>query len=283
MIIPVGAAASGLDIFLRFNGILTDPLSITYVIFEPTSIPVGSGSGFKRSVGHYDARNTVIPSGFDTTQPWLITWDFTSPAGVTSTASENFTVSDSLSSAFDNLGDLKTQVKLDLNITTQYTEDELNLFIQKAVNRLNRRLEFTGTANELSIDAGTGAIIPTPDSTIQDFLVMQTECLIIKTDRRVAVGKGIRVKDGETEIDTTASFKGFKDVVDDICGELAQAVEDFLIDEVENTYNVAFQDADNIWYGNSNICENLFHNGQGDGRTRCEVSPYDSSLNVNMG
>lgn len=283
-IIAVNTAASGLDIFLRFQGVLTDPSAITYQITEPGSTVVGSGSGFRRSVGHYDARNSTIPSGFSTSAAWMITWTFTSPAGVTSTACENFTVVDSLTASFDSVQNVRDQVKLDLGLTTEYTDAQLTSFIEKAINRLNRRLEYTGTSNEISLNSTTGVITPTPNSTIQDFLVMQTECLIVKRDRRIAVGKGIRVKDGETEIDTTASFRGFNDVVTDICGELDEAIKDFIEDEDKVTYQTAAaQNAENVWYGNSNICETMDHNGQGDSRERCEVSPYDGTgLWVNM-
>lgn len=278
-IIPVGVKASGLDIFLRFEGVLTDPTSITYTIVEPGSTVVGSGSGFKRSTGHFDARNTTIPSGFSTTSAWTINWTFTSPAGVTSTACENFSVVSGLTASFDNLQNVKDQVKLDLGLTTEFTSEQLNTFIKKALNRLNRRLELTGTSGQLSLNTSTGLISPTPSPTILDFIVLQTECLITKRDRRVAIGKGIRVRDGETEIDTTASFRGWHDTVRDICDELKEAIEDFMEDEDKKTYQTAFNDADNVWYGNSNICEDLFHNGQGDGRTRCIESPYETSTN----
>ena len=277
--LAVNTIASGLDIFLRFQGVLTDPTSITYQITEPASTVVGSGSGFKRSTGHYDARNSTIPSGFSIASAWTITWTFTSPAGVTSTASEDFSVSTSLVASFDNIQDVKDQVKLDLGLTTEFTDAQLTTFVVKAINRLNRRLELTGTSSELSFDTGTGTISPSPNSTMQDFLVMQTECLLMKRDRRVAIGKGIRVKDGETEIDTTASFAGWNDSVEDICGELDEAVEKFLDDEDKTVYQTAFNDAKNIWYGNTNICEDLLHNGQGDGRTRCEVSPFEEGNN----
>ena len=278
MIIAVGTPASGLDIFLRFQGVLTDPLSISYVITEPALTPIGSGAGFKRSTGHYDARNTTIPSGFSITSPWTIAWTYTSPAGITSTSSENFTVVDELTADFDNIQDVKDQVKLDLGLTTEFTDSELTTFVIKAINRLNRRLELTGTDDELTFDTGTGTIVPTPNSTTQDFIVMQTECLLMKRDRRVAIGKGIRVKDGETEIDTTASFGGWDNAVNDICGELDDAIEKFIADEDKELYRSAFREARNIWYGNTNICEDLLHKGQGDGITRCETSPFEVEM-----
>lgn len=280
-IIAVNTIPSGLDLFTYYQGLLTDASSISFVIKEPAATTVASGAGFKRSTGHYDARNAgAIPSGYSIASAWSIVWTVTSPAGVTTTATEEFTVVSSMTSSFDNIQDVKDQVKLDLGLTTEFTDSQLTTFVIKAINRLNRRLELTGTSSELSFDAGTGTISPSPNSTMQDFIVMQTECLIIKRDRRVAIGKGIRVKDGETEIDTTASFGGWNDAVNDICEELNDAIEEFKEETDKDIYYAAYDSAENIWYGTRRICEDLDHAGQGDGHTRCTTSPYDLSVDM---
>lgn len=284
-IVAVGAPASGLDVFLRFQGVLTDPIAgPDYIIREPAGTVIGSGTGHRRSVGHYDARDTTIPSGFSTTAAWSVTWTATSPAGVTNSVTEEFTVADSLEMAFSSLANITDLVKLDLSLTTDdFTQAQLDEFVQKAVNRINRRLRLTGTAAEIVFDEGSGTISPTPNATILDFLVMQVECFIVQNIRKIAVGKGIRVKDGETEIDTTASFKGFDDQVKDICNELKDAVEDFLEEEDRETYiNAVVDGASVVWYGNSNICEDLLHNNQGDGRTRCIVSPFETHMGLHF-
>jgi len=277
-IVAQGQAASGLDIFIRFQGALTDPIAgPTYVIKEPGGTTVGTGSGFKRSTGIYDARATVIPSGFSITEEWKVTWTATSPASVTSSSTQCFSVVASLDFAFNNLQNITDLVKLDLGLSdTDFTDVQFQQFTQKAVNRINRRLCLTGTSKQLSFDEGTGTITPTPNATIFDFLIMQIECFIVRNLRKVAVGKGIRVRDGETEIDTTAGFGGFKDQVTDICGELEMAVTDHLKREDQAEFSsVTSKYADVIWYGSSRVCEDLDHDGQNSGHRRCIISPFE--------
>jgi hypothetical protein len=268
-IIAVNQPASGLDIYLRFNGILTDPLSISYNIKEPNLVTVASGNGFKRSVGHYDARNSTIPSGYDTTSSWQIAWTFVSPGGVTSTATEEFTVTAALVSAFTNIDNVIEIIKTNMGLDTEYTQTEYETFISKALRRLNRRLFFTGTTSVLSISSSTGSITPTPNDTIFDLIILQSECLISKNIRRQAVSKGIRVRDGDSEIDTTAGFSGHSDVVKDFCGELEDAIKDYLVN-----HDGAGQHGDMIGYADQEIYEVLDHNG--DAYNERELSsPFD--------
>lgn len=279
-IIAQGQAASGLDIFIRFQGQLTDPIAgPTYVIKEPGGTTVGTGSGFRRSTGHFDARDTVIPSGFSIVDEWSIIWTATSPAGITSSITEGFSVVASLDFSFNNLQNITDLVKLDLGLSdTDFTDTQFQQFTQKAINRINRRLCLTGTSSELSFDEGTGLITPTPDATIFDFLIMQIECFIVRNLRKVAVGKGIRVRDGETEIDTTAGFGGHKDQVTDICGELEQAVEDYKQQADEDAFSdVVSNYSEVIWYGTARVCEDLDHDGQNSGARRCVISPFERS------
>ena len=280
-IVAQGQPGSGLDVFIRFQGALTDPISgPTYIIKEPAGTTVGTGSGFRRSTGHYDARDTVIPSGYSITEAWNITWTATSPAGVTSSAVEEFSVVASLDFLFNNSSDITDLVKLDLGLTDEFTDAEYNDFVNKAVKRINRRLCLTGTSSQMVFDTGTGIITPAPNDTFIDFLVMQIECFLVKRDRKTAVGKGIKVKDGETSIDTTASFKGFDDQIGNICGELSDAVDDYLDKQDKAAFSdVVSQNAEVIWYGNTRICEDLLHDGDG-GNRRCHASPYECTINM---
>lgn len=273
-LVAQNTAASGLDVTLKFQGQLFDPVSPSepsYVITEPLGTVVGSGVGFKRSTGIYDARGTVIPSGFDLTQAWKIAWTATSPVGVPATKCEEFSVVGSLSFDFSKIDDIVSLVKLDLNLTNEFIEDQYRLFVTKALNRLNRCLCFTGTANELSLDTTTGAITPAPNSEIQDFIVMQVECLIVKRDNKIAIGRGIRVRDGETEIDTTAGFGGFRDFLQSVCGELDDACQRFLKKQDESQWaDATICGAQNIWLGTMNVCEQM-----PGGHLRCIRSPFE--------
>ena len=132
----------------------------------------------------------------------------------------------------------------------------------------------TGTDEQLSFNEDTGTIVPTPDSSIYDLILLQIECLIVKQTRRSAVSKGIRVRDGDSEIDTTAGFGGHDAVVKDICGELDNALKD--MDWTDGGVLDTGTDSMIIWYGNSRIYADMDHDGEGSGETKDYSSPFDS-------
>jgi len=266
--ININTPASGLDVFLRFGNMLSDPTEISYTIKEPGGSNIGSGVGFKRSVGHYDARNTVIPSGF-ADEVWKIIWDFTAPTNITSTFTEEFCVETQLVIIPIDVNDIIDQISVDLDLGDTYTDEELAVFIKKALNRLNRKLRFCGTDLEMTFDSMTGEVTPTPNCTILDLILLQVECMILKSSRITAVGKGIRVRDGDSEVDTTAGFSGRNAVVSDACSELTDAIKDFLWQQTAN-------DGEIIWYGNSRIIGIMDHNGEGTGAERDFSSPFDA-------
>lgn len=260
-IIPVLTAASGLDIFLRDGaGNLADPTSITYDITEPGATLVADDAApFKRSTGHYDARTTTIPSGFSTASPWTITWTWTSPGGITSSKSEEFTVSESLGGSFSDIDKITTQIKKDIALSaTELTDSDIEVFIQKALDRLNLKLNFEGTSKELSFNDSLGTINPSPSSTIRAMIVMQAECLILKRRHADAVTKGIKVRDGDSEIDTTAGFRGHGDVVGSVCDDLEVCISRFLSGQEGG----AAEHGGLIWAGNSRNFEDADHDGQ---------------------
>ncbi len=275
MNIVVGAAPSGLDIFTRFGGVLTDPSAIVFNIISPASgtLSPSGVAGFRRSTGHYDARDFgVMPSGH-AVNGWRITWTVTSPAGVTNTASEDFVVATSMETAFTNIDDITGQVKLDLAVADdKFTDNELEIFTEKALNRLNRRLNFTGTVSELSISQTTGAITPAPNSSIQDLIVLQMECLMAQQRYSDSLGGSIRVKDGDSEIDKTAGLGANKDIVKSICSELDRAIVDYLAND--NTQGAGEHGA-LITYDNSKVITDSDHSGEGNGNQRDWTSPFD--------
>jgi hypothetical protein len=266
-IIAVGTAASGLDIYLRdAAGQLTDPTSISYDIIEPGGTTVADDvAPYKRAIGHYDARTTTIPSGYSTSLAWTITWTFTSTGGVTSSASEEFTVSVGLTGAFTNIDNTIEQVKTNIAATdTELTDNQWEILVVKALARLNRRLGIS-----LSYNESTGTIVPTPNDTVHDLIILQIECMLAKRRHAEAVSKGIRVRDGDSEIDTTAGFGGYKTVVGDVCGELEKAIQDYLI----NTEGPG-EHGDTVWHGNTPVYDDHDHDGQAD-HTRWYDSPFD--------
>lgn len=280
MNVVVGAAPSGLDIFTRFGGVLTDPLSITFNIREPGgSVLSPSGvAGFKRSTGHFDARSFgAMPSGF-AVNGWFIDWTVTSPAGVTSTASEEFVVAASMATAFTNIDDITGQVKLDLSIAdSKFTAAQLETFLDKALNRLNRKLRLTGTAAELSISQTTGAVTPAPDASIQDLIVLQMECLMAQQRYSDSLAGGIRVKDGDSEIDKTSGLRANQDIVKRICDELDAAILDYLANDPSQG---AGEFGELVTYDNSKVITESDHQGEGAGRLRDWSSPFDHDFGL---
>ena len=276
MNVVVGAAPSGLDIFTRFGGVLTDPAAITFNIIAPddTVLSPSGVAGFKRTTGHYDARSFGnMPSGY-AVNGWQIVWTVQSPAGVTNTATEDFVVATSMETAFTNIDDIATQVKLDLAVAdSTFTSAQLEIFLEKALNRLNRRLRFTGTTSEMSISQTTGAVTPVPDSTIHDLIILQMECLMAQQRYSDSLGGSIRVKDGDSEIDKTAGLSANRDIVNAICKELDEAIKDFLANDPSQG---AGEHGELITYDNSKIYTESDHQGEGDGRLRDWRSPFDS-------
>jgi len=275
-IVKENTAASGLDIFLRFNNILTDPISISYEIKEPAGSTIDSNIGFKRSVGHYDARNTVIPSGFNTSKSWKIIWTFTAPNNITSSITEEFCV-DSTTITLDNLNDLISQIKIDLGLKdSDFTDEQFAIFIIKALNKINLRLCLSGSET-LKLNE-FGNIVPKINEGGQELILLAIECLIQQRKRIISVGKGIRVRDGDSEIDTTAGFAGQKDLVTNICGDFDKAIVHILYTGCSiidgKASNVA---GDMVWYGNSRIFANMDHDGDGNGETRDFSSPFDNN------
>lgn len=281
MSILAGQVGSGLDIKLYHNRVLTDPNSISYEIKEPAGTVVASGTGTKVSTGFYNASGSTIPSGYPGTS-WSIVWTFTSPSNVGDTATESFTVVDSLSTSFNydvgNIESIIEDVKLDMGLSNEFTQANYVRLIKKSLRRLNRRLRFTGTTNALSYNSSTNNITPAPNDNITDLIILQIECLISKERRRDAVGKGIRVKDGDTEIDTTASFSGHSSVVSDFCGELDDAVKEYIRHEVDSPAD----HAEVVWYGSRRIEGEMDHDGEGDDSVIVYTSPFEHRIGLSV-
>jgi hypothetical protein len=280
-----GTPCSGLDIKLYHDNQLIDPTSITYAITEPGGHTTASGSATQISTGYYRVPTAdTYPSGYSETTNWTVTWTIVSPGGNSSTATETFLVVEDLTTsanlAVGHYSTVVESVKLDLGLTTEYTVAQYRRFIEKTLRRLNRRLRFTSstTPAALSYDADTDIITPTPTDTIMDLIILQMECLVSKERRRDAVGKGIKVKDGDTAIDTTASFSGHSAVVNDFCGDCDQAIKEYLQHNVDNPADYG----DIVWYGNRKIEADMTHDGEGSSATQTYVSPFENRVGLSV-
>ncbi|RKY43061.1 MAG: hypothetical protein DRP85_00770 [Candidatus Makaraimicrobium thalassicum] len=105
------------------------------------------------------------------------------------------------------------------------TRDDIRSFVHKAIVRLNRKLNLTGS-NKL-VENDNDNINVDDGEALLDLIILQAECLIAKKLRFEAVSRGIRIRSGTDEVDTTASFGGYDDNVESVCGELEKALEDY--------------------------------------------------------
>lgn len=156
---------------------------------------------------------------------------------------------------------------------TSLTTDQIRSMVVKAILRMNRRLEVADLEISIALDADEStAIFPSTNAnTLKDFVIMQAECMIAKRQQMEAVSKGIRIRSGADEVDTTAGFGGQRDIVKTICGELEAAFADFI--ESQSRSSVATYGT-LIWHGEQDIYEDVDHNGQFSERKH----PFDSEF-----
>lgn len=166
------------------------------------------------------------------------------------------------------------QLISELSTDTGITDEEaLRSFLQKAIIRLDGRLALITDTTMVSTDDNCNVIVNGDyANTLHSLLLMQAECLIAKKQHFDAVSKGIRIRSGTDEVDTTAAFGGYNDVSKDICNELKDALEDFsefLDKAVTETYGSL------IWYGNQRKYEDADHDGQ---YNEPRKHPFDSAF-----
>ncbi len=181
-------------------------------------------------------------------------------------------------SAINTVSGVKERAELDLALASgAYTNAQWDSLVERSVSRVNRKLGLDGRDGELTLASGTytRSDADPVTSAIGDIVLLQTECIIVKSVRRSATGKGIKVKDGDSSIDTTASFGGYDDVVNDICGELDKAIIDYQTTDPDGESGAATHGG-LVTYDNSNTDVVQDHNGDGYDR-RDYRTPFDES------
>jgi hypothetical protein len=171
---------------------------------------------------------------------------------------------------------IKERAEIDLGLSSDaYTDAQWDSLTERAVTRINRKLNLTDQDGELILASGTYTRSDAGElsDSVTDIVLLQVECILAKTLRRSAVSKGIRVKDGDSSIDTTAGFDGHAGVVDDICGELNQAIIDYKVQDPDGEAGAAAF-GKLVTYDNSEIIIDVDHNGQ-TSRQRDYRSPFD--------
>ena len=148
----------------------------------------------------------------------------------------------------------------DDGVTLTYTDAQLNIFIRQALNLLS-----TKVAIAITINTSTGEFSSDPGAEQAALISLQVQCLIARRDFKTAAGKGVRVKQDENEVDTSAGLTGLQSTVDgdySPCAELDRLVVLYL-----SSVNGGVADnAEAIWSGNSRIYEDVDHDGQQDER-----------------
>lgn len=188
-----------LDLFVKAGPVLFNPSTTpTYSVVDASSFFQGSGTGYNISVGHFDARNFVVPSSGNLGS-WTITWT----AGG-STKVETFNVANAtLTSEGDPVNDIDRvidNIRIDIGDFNGeiFSQSLLERYIVKSVMRLNRELGIAsgrvrptgitpgglGTPARIpaiSVDLDARVIYPDNDE-IKDIIVLQTEVLITRAE-----------------------------------------------------------------------------------------------------
>jgi len=177
---------------------------------------------------------------------------------------------------------LRQRAIIDMALTSStFTDLEWSYLTDKSVRRVNRKLNIVGEDSQLSVSGVdvSGVIVRSDSGVINDSLadivLLQVECLVAKNTRRSSVGKGIKVRDGDSEIDTTASFDGHNQVVTDACSELQMAIIQYLQSDPESSSD-ASKYGSLITYDDKFIITDVDHGGDSAG-TRDYSSPFDQS------
>ena len=155
-------------------------------------------------------------------------------------------------------------IKVDFGDPTDITDAKLRDLLVKSIRRINIKI---GTSFEYF--AASSGIVPTPTEVEAELILLQAECLYAKRRYATAVSKGIKIKDGDTSIDTTGSFGGQSEVKNDVCKELDDLIMRYRMDSAGASTN-----GECIWHGNTYSEYDHDHGGY-DYHTRTYKSPTD--------
>lgn len=193
-----GQSGTNLDIYIKSGTTLFDPYTWpVYSIYNAASALQGSGSGIRLSVGHYNASNFIIPSSGGLGS-WSIIWNV---GGTTKT--EQFTVAEptltEIGDEINVLQELMRAVRFDIGDVSQtiFTDYQIQIYVEKAVKRLNRELGISEKVRPTGVTPGgigpsvimspirvnfnDGTIWPNNDE-IKDIVTLQTEVLITRAE-----------------------------------------------------------------------------------------------------
>lgn len=102
----------------------------------------------------------------------------------------------------------------DLNSPQKYTDSYLQRVIIAAAILVRNDIELPYS---YSLDIANLTIAPDPvsnqDTISQALFPLKAACIINQGDFQKALGQGIKVRDGDSSIDTSVSFRGYRDIL----------------------------------------------------------------------
>lgn len=103
----------------------------------------------------------------------------------------------------------------DFGTPQTYTDEYLSRVIVTAGILTDSEMEFT---YDYVYDVSNITISPDPvtslDTRFQALVPLKAACIITQGEFKQALGQGIKVRDGDSAIDTSVSFRGYKDILE---------------------------------------------------------------------
>ena len=105
----------------------------------------------------------------------------------------------------------------DMSASPTYTDARIQTALATA--GLIVAQEYPHFTNEYSFDLATPDITPDPtdtntlDQEAMALFSLKASCMLNLNTYQTAVGAGIKVRDGDSEVDTTGSFRGYQDII----------------------------------------------------------------------
>ncbi len=158
--------------------------------------------------------------------------------------------------------------------STDFTNEDLAAIVVYSANKINLKLSLSPAIGYIPAASGFS---PEPSDDIACFIVMQSNCTTAKKSSAIALGKGIRVRDGDSEIDTSVGFGGLGAFQDAICDELDELIELYRSGGIgAETPSVASIYGCSVGYAQSKKSE-LVQDEFGSPFRRRKISPFGSS------
>ena len=103
----------------------------------------------------------------------------------------------------------------DLNSPQVYTDEYLQRVLVTAGFLVDAEVTF---AYDYAYDINLLTIVPDPviseDSDFVALVPLKAACILIQGAFKQALGQGIKVRDGDSAIDTSVSFRGYRDILE---------------------------------------------------------------------